>query len=117
MMRSPRDASTGKPRLSVLAIGALMSSSLFPQIEHASFAGHETFPFRYTWLRKALDFVAQDPEAFGRDDAMVQLGVGKNMVRSMRHWALACRVLEEDSSVANNRGRSLRATPFGLQLF
>lgn len=88
-------------------------SPIFPQIEHGSFAGHETFPFRYTWLRKALEFVANEPEAFGRDDAMVVLGVGKNMVRSMRHWALACGVIEE---VPASRGRELKVAEFGRQL-
>ena len=84
-----------------------MSSPLFPQIEHGSFAGHETFPFRYTWLRKAIDLVTADPEAFGREDAMVHLGVGKNMVRSMRHWAMAAGVIEEDS----DSGQQPRAQP------
>ena len=93
-----------------------MSSPLFPQIEHGSFAGHETFPFRYTWLRKAIDLVSADPEAFGREDAMVHLGVGKNMVRSMRHWAMAAGVIEEDPAVTSNRGRSLRVTDFGKHL-
>lgn len=91
-----------------------MAPGTVPHIEHGSFAGHETFPFRYTWLRKALDFVASDPEAFGRKDAMVDLGVGKNMVKSMRHWAMACGVIEE---VPATRGRQLRATDFGTRLF
>lgn len=84
------------------------------QVESGSFAGHETFPFRYTWLRKAIDFVANDPEAFGREDAMVELGVGKNMVKSMRHWAMACGVLE---AVPETRYRQLRVTELGTRLF
>jgi hypothetical protein len=60
-----------------------------------------------------MDFVAKDPEAFGREDAMVELGVGKNMVRSMRHWALACGVLEADAA---SRGRRLQATELGTRL-
>jgi hypothetical protein len=91
-----------------------MQSALLPQIENGSFAGHESFPFRYTWLRKAMKFVASDPQAFGRDDAIVELGVGKNMVKSMRHWALACGVIEE---VAGTRGRELKVSEFGERLF
>lgn len=90
-----------------------MVSPMVPLIEKGSFAGHETFPFRYTWLRKAMDFIADDAEAFGREDAMVELGVGKNMVRSMRHWSLACGILEEDPA---SRGRRLKATDFGKRL-
>ncbi len=81
-----------------------------------SFAGHETFPPRYTWLPKAVAFVTTDPSGFSREDAMVKLGVGKNMVRSIRHWGLACGVLEEDPNIPNNRGRSLRPTTLGSRL-
>ena len=75
------------------------------EMERGSFAGHETFPFRYTWLRKAVAATDGDGRVFRRDDAMVVFGVGKNMVRSIRHWGLACGVLEEDPEVRDNRGR------------
>src|SRR3972149_1998131 len=80
------------------------------------FAGHETFTLRYGWLKKAVDAVNEDPLTFTRDDALVRLGVGKNMVRSIRHWGLATGILEEDSQ-ANNRGRSIRPSPLGKLLF
>lgn len=83
------------------------------QFERGSFAGHETFPFRYTWLRKAVQLTRDDGGAFRSEDAMVRLGVGKNMVRSIRHWALACGVIHEDPSVRDNRGRILCPTDFG----
>jgi len=51
-----------------------------------SFSGHETFPFRYTWPTKAVRALSTYPDLFVRDDAIVILGVGKNMVGSMRHW-------------------------------
>ena len=63
---------------------------------HLSFAGHETFVFRYGWLTKAVEAVLSDPEIFSRDDAIVRLGVGKNMVRSIRHWGLATGVLRRN---------------------
>lgn len=78
-----------------------------------SFAGHQTFAFRYFWLKKGLDLVCGDPEAFQRDDAVVRLGVGKNMVQSIRHWCLATRVVEEEPKT---RSRSLRPTDFGSKL-
>jgi hypothetical protein len=59
------------------------------------FAGHQTFPFRYGWLKKAVDGVRHDPRLFNSDEAIVRLGVGKNMVESIRHWGLATRMLEE----------------------
>ena len=88
-----------------------------PHFEHASFSGHETFPFRYAWLKKAVDQVMDDPRVFGREDAMMRFGTGKNMVSSIRHWAMVCGVIEEDPDVANNRGRTLRPTELGRKLF
>jgi hypothetical protein len=65
-----------------------------PQPATFSFSGHETFPFRYSWLKKGVDAVKDDPTVFLHDDAMTRLGVGKNMVRSIRHWCLATGVIE-----------------------
>ena len=78
-----------------------------------SFSGHETFPFRYPWLKKGFDAVRADPEVFGRDDAITTLGVGKNMVRSIRHWCLTAGVIAEDRPGA----RALRVTDLGTVLF
>ncbi len=61
-----------------------------------SFSGHETFPFRYPWLKKGYDAALEDGNIFLRDDATTTLGVGKNMVRSIRHWCLAAGVLAEN---------------------
>jgi len=59
------------------------------------FSGHETFPLRQMWLKKAYDAVLLEHKgAFSNDDAIVTFGVGKNMVSSIRHWALACGVIE-----------------------
>lgn len=63
------------------------------------FARHETFHPRSGWLKKGFDAAVQDPEIFLREDASVQLGVGKNMVRSIRYWCLAFKVLVERSGV------------------
>lgn len=75
--------------------GLLGSKSYRPQ-----FSGHETFPLRQLWLRKAYDAVAQHgsvapKSVFGDPDAISRFGVGKNMVSAIRHWALACDVLED----------------------
>lgn len=78
-----------------------------------SFAGHETFAFRYSWLKKGLDNLIDDPGLFQRDEAIVHLGVGKNMVRSIRHWCLATQVAQEEPGT---RGRCLKPSEFGLNL-
>lgn len=78
------------------------------------FSGHETFVCRHGWLKKAVDAVVRDPHAFTADDAMVNLGVGKNMVRSIRHWALAANVIDE---APGTRGAELRVSELGAFLF
>ena len=64
---------------------------------NASFSGHETFPFRYTWLKKgvdAVDTIRENPTIFADDDATITLGVGKNMVRSIHHWCQVAGLIE-----------------------
>ena len=66
--------------------------------KHYRISGHETFPCRYTWLPKAVRGVAKNPHLFADDDrAMVDLGVGKNMVRAIRYWAQATGVVEAEA--------------------
>ena len=60
------------------------------------FSGHETFACRYAWLPKGAAAVSKDFSILitsREDDAMVELGVGKNMVRSIRFWAEAVDVI------------------------
>lgn len=60
-----------------------------------SFGGHEKFVFRHGWLKKGVDAVQENPLIFTNDNALTILGVGKNMVRSIRHWCLVMGLLEE----------------------
>lgn len=66
------------------------------------FSGHETFPLRYGWLKKVADAVIAKSDEDGNrsifldDSAITTFGVGKNMVKSMRHWAVACGVIAEE---------------------
>lgn len=74
---------------------------------HVQFSGHETFPLRQLWLRKAYVAVArsrgvktepvQSKAIFAPNVGIREFGVGKNMVAAIRHWALACDVLQEDA--------------------
>lgn len=65
------------------------------------FSGHETFACRYAWLPKAVRVIDADESILSsarEDDAMVELGVGKNMVRSIRFWAEAADVIRSKKS-------------------
>ncbi len=57
-------------------------------------SGHEKFSLRYPWLPRAVETIKKDPVLFLYDnDAMVEMGVGKNMVKSIRYWTMACDVV------------------------
>jgi hypothetical protein len=76
------------------------------------FSGHETFPLRHLWLRKAFDAVESGAPRtiFSSPESIVTFGVGKNMALAIRHWALACGVIEENAT-------RVRATELGQSLF
>ena len=61
-----------------------------------AFGRHESFPLRFGWITKGLQALADDPKIFTRDDATVVLGVGKNMVASIRYWLQATRIAHRD---------------------
>lgn len=50
-----------------------------------TFSGHESFPCKSMWLKKGYDFVKRERN-FNAPDAVIDLGVGKNMVSSIRFW-------------------------------
>ncbi len=79
-MKSPFDHDTYRPRLS----------------------GHETFPLRYGWLKKAYDAAEGEGDCsavFANEGAIARFGVGKNMVAAIRHWAVAAGVFEEQEGL------------------
>lgn len=81
-----------------------------------AFARHETFHPRYGWLKKGFDQAGADPAVFVREDATTVLGVGKNMVRAIRYWCLAYKVLREQAREDNFRVNDVYPTQFGEKL-
>ncbi len=50
---------------------------------------------RANWLKRLYDVLLHDPHIFTSDDAVVQLGVGKNMVEAMRYWAVMTNMITQ----------------------
>lgn len=73
-----------------------------------TFANHESFHLRLEWLKKAYDRVLEDSQIFTTDSATIKLGVGKNMVRSIRHWSLAHKIIETSNTKSNSPLRPSR---------
>jgi hypothetical protein len=79
-----------------------------------SFGGHEKFVFRDGWLKKGVEAVEKDSTIFTENNALVILGVGKNMVRSIQHWCLATNLIEETKTLGHKH--AMKTTPFGKNL-
>jgi hypothetical protein len=70
---------------------------IIEQVEHTrySFSGHDSFQCRLLWLKKGYDYV-KSGRKFSDDEAVVKLGVGKNMVSSIRYWLKAFHIIDSD---------------------
>jgi hypothetical protein len=71
-----------------------------------TFSGHDSFQCRQLWLKKGYDYVQQGRN-FNSEDAVVQLGVGKNMVSSIRFWLKAFNIIDNKDLL----------TEFGKRMF
>jgi hypothetical protein len=76
------------------------------EITKYTFSGHDSFQCRQLWLKKGYDYV-QEGKNFNDEDAVVQLGVGKNMVSSIRFWLKAFNIIDNKDI----------PTAFGKRLF
>lgn len=83
----------------------------------AHFSGHETFPLRQMWLKKAFDQSLPNgriPKSTFTDEAAIaKFGVGKNMVASIKHWALACDLMR----VSDDGSGDYAVTKFAREIF
>ena len=87
-----------------------------PEKKLPIFARHETFHPRYGWFKKGYDAVLSDPYVFSKDNAPVILGVGKNMVKSIKYWGLAFKLFNE-SLEKNQTKRKYELTDFAAKIF
>ena len=77
------------------------------------FSGHDTFPFRYAWLTKIVHYLetgnVKKIKEFEKNilNTMVDLGVGINMVKSIRHWSVMTKVCD----------KNFKLTDFGKLIF
>lgn len=63
---------------------------------------HESFSIREGWLAKGIRTIKEDSKVFSSADATDILGIGTNMVKSLKYWMTATCLIEE-----NNRSISL----------
>ncbi len=74
------------------------------------FSGHESFACRYGWLPKLYEAVVEDSSLFSSDeDAILRLGLGRNMIKSIRFWG-------EAFGLTRTQGREVKVTEFARML-
>lgn len=67
---------------------------------------HESFSIREGWLAKGIRIIKEDSKAFSSADATDILGIGTNMVKSLKYWMSATCLIEENN-------RSITLSKFG----
>ncbi|WED22809.1 DUF4007 family protein [Vibrio sp. JC009] len=80
------------------------------------FSGHQTFPLRYGWIYKIIQEVKAGRSISSKemiDKQMVYMGVGKNMVLSIRHWIKTLGLVTSSKEQAQD----FELTPLAEKLF
>lgn len=67
---------------------------------------HESFSIREGWLSKGLLAVKNNSRVFSMDDATDVLGIGTNMVKSLKYWLYATNLIKDEKN-------SIKITEFG----
>jgi hypothetical protein len=86
-----------------------------------AFNKHETFAPRFGWAKKAYDSCSsKDHDLYqtseGLNQLTLELGVGKSMVKSIRHWGSAFRIFAEVKQ-AGSRSKFTIPTTIGETFF
>ena len=58
------------------------------------FSGHDSFVCKHLWLKKGYDYLL-DSKSFSSESAVVDLGVGKNMVNAISYWLKSFGLIDE----------------------
>lgn len=69
------------------------------------FSGHETFHCKNMWLKKGYDFVENEGKFV--DEACIDLGVGRNMVSSIRFWLKAFNIIDFENEQSTELAKFL----------
>ena len=62
------------------------------------FSGHESFICKHFWLKKGYDFISHKGN-FNDESAVIELGVGKNMVTSVSFWLKAYGIIDAHGKI------------------
>ncbi|WP_264158204.1 DUF4007 family protein [Vibrio vulnificus] len=80
------------------------------------FSGHQTFPIRYGWIYKIIQEVKENKSISSKENIeqqMASMGLGKNMVLSVRHWIRTLNLVV----CTDKKQQSYALTPLAESLF
>lgn len=83
-------------------------------VKKTAFGRHETFALRFGWITKGFRALKKNSEVFTSDTATIELGVGKNMVASIRYWLGACQIIDPVKLVPTSVGNLVFDAKGGL---
>lgn len=70
---------------------------------------HESFSIREGWLVKGIKAIINNPRVFSSQNATETLGIGTNMVKSLKYWLTASNIIDINT-------RDMQLTEFGRLL-
>lgn len=71
---------------------------------------HESFSIREGWLAKGIKNVKENGNVFSSSEATDLLGIGTNMVKSLKYWMIA-------TTLINDNSKNIELTNFGKLLY
>ncbi len=80
-------------------------------MQRLTFTGHETFHCRHFWLKKGYDFNKTYQKA-ATEEAILELGVGKNMVQAINFWMKAFAIKDTNNQLTELADRLLSDTGY-----
>ncbi|MED1603284.1 DUF4007 family protein [Alkalihalophilus marmarensis] len=80
-----------------------------------AYGQHQSFYLRDRWLNKAIKHLLDDNRFFYDKEAFEKIGLGKNMVQSLRYWVVATKAVEEKFN--EQRKKVYLLTDFGEVLY
>jgi hypothetical protein len=63
-----------------------------------AYGRHESFYLRDKWVSKGLKAITEDPRFFFDKDNFEKIGLGKNMVKSLRFWLTATNIMVDTAN-------------------
>lgn len=64
------------------------------------FSGHDSFICKHFWLKKGFDFLVKEGN-FNNENAVIELGVGKNMVSAINYWLKAFGIIDSENNLSS----------------